>query len=77
MGVEELRPGLIDPDVDLHFPSNLEQRGKLVAYYLEQLGEELPYAMLNAGGETFEWLYKSAKKIGEIAEEGWKIAQGN
>lgn len=67
--IEEIGPGVIDPDLDLELPTDVFERGRRVAYYLEQLAEELPDAMHYAGSETFTWLHESAKKIGEIAAQ--------
>jgi hypothetical protein len=69
------QPDTIDSDLDLELPEDMEERGRVIAYYLDQLAEELPSAMLYAGGEVFTWLYKSASGIGEIAAQQQKIAE--
>jgi hypothetical protein len=71
-----IKLGIINPETDLQFTGGSEERAEQIAYYLEQLAEELPTAMRNAGGENLHILYDLAAKIGKIAEDEMIIANG-
>lgn len=68
---------VIDPALDLHLDGDIEQRGRQIAYYLQQLAEELPDAMLYAGGETFMRLVEWGRRIGMIVEEEFTRAESH
>lgn len=46
-----------------------------LASTLDQIADQLDWALLTAGGVEFMRLYQAAKRIGEIADQSMVIAQ--
>ena len=75
MAESKYQRDVIDAGLNLQLEADVEQRGRQIAYYLDQLADELSEVMLYTSGETFSWLRDSASRVGAVAAQEAKLAE--
>ncbi len=62
-------------EIEEHVAHSHTNDAESLAVDLILIADKLEWAFLAAGGKDFKQLYEAAKRIGEIADRAWVVAE--